>query len=182
MRNTNRGANRLHAGCTPTGAASLSHLHIKEYGVPQSPDDLTQHRAVYNFSAQTRRANELCFVNDAGLFSVSVSGQAAANETGLYIKMSLEGFGLVQLAESLVAEHLRKGLWVKVLTEWQPPSACFILISAFFLLPYAHLLTGSTSFSRMKFTGRLIRRTNIAFQPIESKGKEAEDPPGTQNG
>jgi LysR family transcriptional regulator for bpeEF and oprC len=30
------------------------------------------------------------------------------NETGLYIKMCLAGFGLAQLAENIVADHLRE--------------------------------------------------------------------------
>jgi LysR family transcriptional regulator for bpeEF and oprC len=42
-------------------------------------------------------------------FSVPISGTAAVNETGLYIKMCLAGFGLAQLAENIVADHLREG-------------------------------------------------------------------------
>jgi DNA-binding transcriptional LysR family regulator len=34
--------------------------------------------------------------------------------------MCLAGFGLAQLAENIVADHLREGL-VEVLTDWQPP-------------------------------------------------------------
>ena len=42
-------------------------------------------------------------------------------ETGLYIKMCLAGFGLAQLAENIVADHLQEGRLVEVLTDWQPP-------------------------------------------------------------
>lgn len=64
----------------------------------------------------------------AGPFSASVSGQAAANETELYIKISLKGFVLVLLAASFVAEHLRKSTLVEVLTTWQPPPVPFSLL------------------------------------------------------
>ncbi|TGN35318.1 LysR family transcriptional regulator, partial [Klebsiella oxytoca] len=60
--------------------------------------------------------------------SVPVRGQAAVNETGLYIKMCLEGFGLAQLAENVVAEHLQKGTLVEVLADWQPSSVPVALL------------------------------------------------------
>ncbi|VDZ59046.1 LysR family transcriptional regulator [Serratia odorifera] len=51
-----------------------------------------------------------------------MNGGTAVNETGLYIKMCLDGFGLVQLAESVVSEYLQAGKLIEVLADWQPPS------------------------------------------------------------
>ncbi|MDI6636417.1 LysR family transcriptional regulator [Pantoea dispersa] len=96
--------------------------YLREYGIPRSPADLSNHRAVHYFSGQTRRTSELRFVRGTEALSVPVSGQVAVNETGLYIKMCLEGFGLAQLAESVVSEHLKKGTLVEVLADWQPSS------------------------------------------------------------
>ncbi|MCP6098925.1 LysR substrate-binding domain-containing protein, partial [Klebsiella pneumoniae] len=76
---------------------------------------------VHYFSGQARRADEFRFVRHGETFSVPVSGNAAVNETGLYIKMCLAGFGLAQLAENIVADHLQEGRLVEVLTDWQPP-------------------------------------------------------------
>lgn len=102
--------------------------YLREYGIPQSPEDLSHHRAIHYFSGQSRRTDELRFVKGTETLSVSVSGQAAVNETGLYIKMCLEGFGLAQLAENVVAEHLEKGTLVEVLADWQPPSVPVTLL------------------------------------------------------
>ncbi|GAB7203594.1 LysR family transcriptional regulator [Dickeya oryzae] len=102
--------------------------YLREYGTPQSPEDLSHHRAVHYFSSQTRRTNELRFLRGSETLSVSVSGQAAVNETGLYIKMCLDGFGLAQLAESIVVEHLQTGALVEVLSDWQPPSVPVTLL------------------------------------------------------
>ncbi|WP_394516746.1 LysR family transcriptional regulator [Pantoea sp. SGAir0175] len=96
--------------------------YLSEYGIPQSPEDLSRHRAVHYFSDQSRRNGELCFVQNSEPLSVAVSGQGAVNETGLYIRMCLEGFGLAQLAGNIVSEHLQKGTLVEVLNDWQPPS------------------------------------------------------------
>lgn len=95
--------------------------YLREYGVPQSPDELSRHRAIHYFSSQTRRADELRFQQGSALRYVSVNGQTAVNETGLYIKMCLEGYGLAQLAENVIAEHLAQGTLVEIMADWQPP-------------------------------------------------------------
>ncbi|PCM82301.1 LysR family transcriptional regulator [Enterobacter cloacae] len=95
--------------------------YLREYGVPQSPDELSRHRAIHYFSSQTRRADELRFQQGSELQYVSVNGQTAVNETGLYIKMCLEGYGLAQLAENVIAEHLAQGTLVEIMADWQPP-------------------------------------------------------------
>lgn len=95
--------------------------YLREYGVPQSPAELSRHRAIHYFSSQTRRADELRFQQGSEMRYVSVNGQAAVNETGLYIKMCLEGYGLAQLAENVIAEHLEQGTLVAVMSDWQPP-------------------------------------------------------------
>ncbi|ELE9013535.1 LysR family transcriptional regulator [Enterobacter cloacae] len=95
--------------------------YLREYGVPQSPDELSRHRAIHYFSSQTRRADELRFQQGSELRYVSVNGQMAVNETGLYIKMCLEGYGLAQLAENVIAEHLAQGTLVEIMADWQPP-------------------------------------------------------------
>ncbi|MGN7914929.1 LysR substrate-binding domain-containing protein [Enterobacter sp. 22466] len=95
--------------------------YLREYGVPQSPDELSRHQAIHYFSGQTRRADELRFQQGSALRYVSVNGQTAVNETGLYIKMCLEGYGLAQLAENVIAEHLAQGTLVEIMADWQPP-------------------------------------------------------------
>ncbi|HEW9969410.1 TPA: LysR family transcriptional regulator [Enterobacter cloacae] len=95
--------------------------YLREYGVPHSPDELSRHRAIHYFSGQTRRADELRFQQGSALRYVSVNGQMAVNETGLYIKMCLEGYGLAQLAENVIAEHLAQGTLVEIMADWQPP-------------------------------------------------------------
>ncbi len=91
------------------------------HGVPPSPEALSQHRAMHYFSGQARRADEFRFLRHGETFSVAVSGNAAVNEMGLYIKMCLAGFRLAQLAENIIADRMREGRLVEVLKDWQPP-------------------------------------------------------------
>ena len=93
---------------------------MEEKGTPKTLLDLQAHQAVHYFSSTTRRGSELHFVEDGHCVTVPVSGKVAVNETGLYIKLGIEGRGLIQLAEILVAEQLRSGELVEVLADWRP--------------------------------------------------------------
>jgi len=96
--------------------------YLREYGIPEMPEALSQHRAIHYFSGSGRRTNELRFTRGTEMLSVPVEGDAAVNETGLYIRLCLEGFGLAQLAENVISENLQQGKLVEVLADWQPPS------------------------------------------------------------
>lgn len=99
-----------------------SPAYLKKNGIPQNPDELSHHRAIHYFSGNIRRTGEMHFVSNNEQISVPVNGTAAVNETGLYIKMCLEGFGLAQLAEKVVADHLEAGRLIEVLADCQPTS------------------------------------------------------------
>lgn len=96
--------------------------YLREFGVPETPETLSQHRAIHYFSGSGRRTNELRFTQGTEAFSVPVEGNAAVNETGLYIRLCLEGFGLAQLAENVISKDLQQGKLVEVLADWQPPA------------------------------------------------------------
>lgn len=102
--------------------------YLRKFGVPETPEALSQHRAIHYFSGTGRRTGELRFTRGTEAFTVPVEGDAAVNETGLYIKMCLEGFGLAQLAENIVSEHLQKGTLVEVLVDWQSSSVPVTLL------------------------------------------------------
>lgn len=94
--------------------------YLDEKGIPEVLEDLQRHRAVHYFSSTTRRGSELRFVEDGVSIAVPVPGTVAVNETGLYIKLCLDGFGLMQLPEILVTDHLKAGELVEVLADMRP--------------------------------------------------------------
>jgi len=94
--------------------------YLDEKGMPEKLEDLQRHRAVHYFSSTTRGGSGLHFVEDGDSVTIPVPGTVAVNETGLYIKLGLDGHGLVQLAELLVADHLRTGKLVEVLADMRP--------------------------------------------------------------
>ncbi|MYM83490.1 LysR family transcriptional regulator [Duganella sp. FT50W] len=96
--------------------------YLNEKGIPKVLEDLPQHRAVHYFSSTPRRGSALHFSEDGDRVTVPVPGMVAVNETELYIKLGLDGLGLIQLAELLVADHLRTGALVEVLADRRPTS------------------------------------------------------------
>ncbi|MEJ1130887.1 LysR family transcriptional regulator [Variovorax sp. CCNWLW225] len=94
--------------------------YLDERGVPEVLEDLKRHRAVHYFSNTTRRENQLHFVKDGVGIAVPVPGTVAVNETGLYMKLGLDGLGLMQLPEILVTDHLQSGELVEVLADSRP--------------------------------------------------------------
>lgn len=94
--------------------------YLAELGVPEIPEDLQGHRAVHYFSSTQRRGSDLHFVDEGISIAVPVPGTVAVNETGLYIKLGLDGHGLMQLAEILVTDHLQAGDLVEVLADRRP--------------------------------------------------------------
>lgn len=95
--------------------------YLQERGVPEALDDLRLHRAVHYFSSTTRRGSELHFVQEGVNVAIPVAGAMAVNETGLYIKLGLQGLGLIQLPEALIADHLQAGELIEVLAGRRPP-------------------------------------------------------------
>ncbi|PXX64535.1 MULTISPECIES: LysR family transcriptional regulator [unclassified Pseudomonas] len=105
-----------------------SATYLQENGIPQTPYDVAHHKAIHYFSGNARRAAEMTFCKEGERITVPVQGGAAVNETGLYIKLCLEGFGLVQLAENVISDHLREGRLIEVLKDWRPASVPVTLL------------------------------------------------------
>lgn len=99
-----------------------SPTYLQTHGVPQTLDDLAGHRAVHHFSSGSRGAGSLQFLVDGKRRTVPIEGSIAVNETELYIKLCMRGYGLAQLQRILVQEQLQDGRLVEVLAQWRPPA------------------------------------------------------------
>lgn len=97
-----------------------SPAYLEQHGTPTSPEDLAGHRAVHHFSVNSRRASSLHFQKGDQSYTAPLEGTVAVNETTLYIRLCIDGYGLGQLARVLVADQLRSGHLVEVLPDWRP--------------------------------------------------------------
>ncbi|MBY0410987.1 MAG: LysR family transcriptional regulator [Burkholderiaceae bacterium] len=113
--------------------------YLENNGVPTVLEDLSSHRSVHYFSNTNRHGNEFNFLKGNEKMTIPMNGAVAVNETELYLKLCLEGYGLVQLAEILVADHLRAGRLVEVLSTFRPAPVPVSLV-----YPHQKLLSPAT--------------------------------------
>lgn len=102
--------------------------YLRRFGTPHTLEDLGRHRCIQYFSAGTGRGADLSFRRAGETVVVSMQGDVSINDTELYIRLCMDGHGLIQLARVLVAEHLDTGRLVEVLPANAPPPAPVSLV------------------------------------------------------
>ena len=103
---------------------TLPHQHTKAEAMKRIREGLEKMKpqlAPYTSSLEEEwHGGELHFIDNGVHVAVPLPGAAAVSETGLYIKLGLAGHGLMQLAETLVREHVQTGALVEVLADRRP--------------------------------------------------------------
>ncbi|MFJ2988057.1 LysR family transcriptional regulator [Collimonas sp. NPDC087041] len=102
--------------------------YFEQHGVPLTLEDLVRHRAVHYFSSSTGRTWDFRFLREQAEVIVPMEGTVAVNDTEGYIQCSLQGLGLIQLAEYLVVPLLESGHLVEVLAENRRPLVSLSLV------------------------------------------------------
>ncbi len=95
--------------------------YLKRYGEPGTIEQLRDHRAVHYFSARTGRNIEWSFTIDGQVTEVPIKGAISVNDAEAYITCGVQGFGMIQPARYMVAEHLASGALREVLPALTPP-------------------------------------------------------------
>ncbi|ABC32941.1 Transcriptional regulator [Hahella chejuensis KCTC 2396] len=92
-----------------------SPAYLARYGAPQTPDDLSEHRAVRFASPNTGRAEPWEYVQDGELHYVEMRSWVTVNNAETYVACALAGMGLLQAPEYDVRHLLQSGDLVEVL-------------------------------------------------------------------
>lgn len=95
--------------------------YLERHGRPLHPDDLAQHSCV--LSNVARRLGAWPFSGDNGRFSAQVRGRVSTNSVEAAYQMTLEGFGIGNLPNLLVAPAIEDGRLVPLLEEFRPSSS-----------------------------------------------------------
>ncbi|MGH8783370.1 LysR family transcriptional regulator [Paraburkholderia sp.] len=102
------------------GVTCASPDYIQRAGMPQTLDDLEQHKAVNYFSSRTGRVLDWAFLVDGKEVEVKMKGIVSVNDADAYVTCGLEGFGLIQPARFMVLPALQSGKLVEVLPHLKP--------------------------------------------------------------
>ena len=95
--------------------------YLDRHPIPQTPQELTQHRCI-NLRLPTHGGMYPWeFARDGKELRVRVAGPLIMNSVLQILQACLDGVGLAQLPDGLVADYLVKGDLVEVLSPWSEP-------------------------------------------------------------
>lgn len=90
--------------------------YLAQHGTPRTPDDLQQHNCLWITSLPALR--RWPFDTDDGIRVVHVGGNVATNNADTLLQLALAGVGITRLVDVVVAEAIRNGSLVPILTDW----------------------------------------------------------------
>jgi LysR family transcriptional regulator, regulator for bpeEF and oprC len=104
----------------PVNCASPAYL--KEHGVPQTLDDLTNHLVVNYVSARTGKLLPFEFDQDGNVVKLALRSRYSVNEGVAYIDAGVRGLGIIQPSRYMVTDHLQSGALQEILPAYRCPS------------------------------------------------------------
>ena len=94
--------------------------YLERWGVPQTPTDLLTHNCLMR-SGQQNALNQWPFIGPEGDFTLHITGNADVNNGETLYEMTVAGLGISRLAEFRVADDVREGRLVPLLTDVNRP-------------------------------------------------------------
>ncbi len=104
------------------GKLVASPAYIKAHGAPTTPNEITEHQVVM------RDAEVWQFMDGDEIVTVRPQGRFIADNAMSLIAAALDGIGVAYLPEPLVADHVRSGALVPIMTRHPiPPAGIFVV-------------------------------------------------------
>jgi len=104
-----------------------SPTYLARYGVPQTPEALRQHRCLNTRWPTNGSLYRWEFERGGEKLEIAVEGPLIVDEPQVLVRAAMDGLGIAYLFESQVAEALRDGRLLSLLTGWTPPFPGFYL-------------------------------------------------------
>lgn len=94
--------------------------YLAEYGVPQTPADLTDHHLVNYALRMPALSSEWDGIEDGREITVAMQSHLCVDNAESYVTGALHGHGLIQVPAYDVADDIAAGRLVEVLSEFRP--------------------------------------------------------------
>jgi DNA-binding transcriptional LysR family regulator len=91
--------------------------YLARHGAPRSPEDLARHNCI-TLSGAMVASGKWLFETPAGRRAIEVAGGIKANNVDCVLQLARMGLGIARFNEFIVADEVRSGALVPVLTEW----------------------------------------------------------------
>lgn len=96
--------------------------YIAAHGAPESPDEIVHHQIVMRDAEMWR------FMDGDKIVIVRPQGRFIADNGISLVAAALDGVGIAYLPEGLVADHIRSGALVSIMTRYPIPSAGIFVV------------------------------------------------------
>ncbi|MBY5796391.1 LysR family transcriptional regulator [Rhizobium leguminosarum] len=104
------------------GKLVASPAYIEAHGAPETPDEIVNHQVVM------RDAEKWQFMDGDEIVTVRPQGRFIADNAMSLVAAALDGVGIAYLPEPLVADHIRAGALVPIMTRHPiPPAGIFVV-------------------------------------------------------
>jgi len=101
--------------------------YVEQYGLPETPDDLKQHKLIQYRFISSNQVAPLNLNNQGETITVNMPTALIVNDTDVMIDAAHNGLGIGRIVTPMVQEGFKKGEIVPVLEEyWQPYSGLYV--------------------------------------------------------
>ncbi|MET2898546.1 LysR family transcriptional regulator [Vibrio rotiferianus] len=101
--------------------------YVEQYGLPETPDDLKQHKLIQYRFISSNQVAPLNLNNQGETITVNMPTALIVNDTDVMIDAAHNGLGIGRIVTPMVQESFKKGEIVPVLEEyWQPYSGLYV--------------------------------------------------------
>ncbi|MHB8354224.1 MAG: LysR family transcriptional regulator [Burkholderiales bacterium] len=109
--------------------ATASPDYLARHPQPKTPQEL-QHHACIRYRLANQQVVPWEFERHKKKIEMVVNGPLIVNDVDLMIKAAVAGVGIGYVVEAYIAEELRQGRLVAMLTDWSPPYHAYYLYYA----------------------------------------------------
>lgn len=101
--------------------------YVEQYGLPETPDDLKQHKLIQYRFISSNQVAPLNLNNQGETITVNMPTALIVNDTDVMIDAAHNGLGIGRIVTPMVEEGFKKGEIVPVLEDyWQPYSGLYV--------------------------------------------------------
>ena len=101
--------------------------YVEQYGLPETPDALKQHKLIQYRFISSNQVAPLNLNNQGETLTVNMPTALIVNDTDVMIDAAHNGLGIGRIVTPMVEEGFKKGEIVPVLEEyWQPYSGLYV--------------------------------------------------------
>ena len=101
--------------------------YVAQYGLPRTPQDLAGHQVIRYRFPSSQALPAWTFTDADGELQLDIAAALTANDTRIIAELARDGLGMAYLPDLEIVEDVRRGLLVRALAAFVPPTSGLFL-------------------------------------------------------